>query len=553
MNQALEELLRSINNFIPKLNEGFPALSATTVLKNRMNEVNQELKEQFEDPDVDKPSKMEALITYYKSIANATNNISKVGVKKEAVFSLFLKQVQELLTDNDILEHGTRSRFLDEVFTESYYLEFDLHNLEISKYTTNPQEWIKEFQTKLNNIKFLTTTLEQTPFIEFDNFVAIFGNVILALKTTLTLIEEIDFDDSDKLQETTKERNFLLIEAILTFLKHILIISERVNFELFENMLSFITDNLENREFIKHMLSITNEFLAKFPSEFISEFSSQKFGGPDQVKGFLNSAKIISTFYEQSDKLKLLPYGSQLISDELLQIATNIELYFREFSCKSIFLNKINEALIRYYRSIYIILVVELDHPVERFVNQMQWASTIFENEASTNHAILSLFGTQLGLIKFATDKGNIELLKEQLKDLERLLQSHKNLAPYPNVTMSFLTDILSFVLNHKSGDEVEGNLQMTLLSETIFIPNHDLIEQFRTYLAYFSQFNSAIKDNLQKPRLELELEVLNSQLQFFDPFKILATLDFYTIKGNFMELKYPIFGSLDFSIYQTE
>ncbi|RMG33002.1 MAG: hypothetical protein D6732_12570, partial [Methanobacteriota archaeon] len=57
---------------------------------------------------------------------------------------------------------------------------------------------------------------------------------------------------------------------------------------------------------------------------------------------------------------------------------------------------------------------------------------------------------------------------------------------------------------------------------------------------------------NIRKPLLPLELEAMNGALQVNHFLKHIPLLDFYSLKSEIIELKYPVFGDPSFTIFEN-
>lgn len=548
-----------------KLASGFPQISARTIIRNRYNELKEEILAYLQDGNISANEKMKHLITLNDHFIRLKKELVEYDLGLEEQNQKIWEAVFETIFNTTFVEQASRVPNLHELISRVLLREYDITKLEEINPYSDTSMWLEIIQRASTYARFNMQLLIQVPFMPQENFDTIFGLIMYYFKT----LDAIFHDDyihkflSDQASEHIRKDLFIEIVKLYSFMILGLgLIQSRIELINLEQYLDYWNVELTKFDFLRGILRRFEDLKAKILENLdrtgAGDFSLQRiFEGKDS-----------------STMLEVKQIALVAISEEIFQILQEIEppnadrkhlTDLLEANFRKI--EKLVEDIdgpttpndnyaINLLLSSYIVghakMIDLYPFKVDELIAKLSWGARNIKGDCITTIVFPMVVAPTLMTVQEALSKGNIEKVKEAVFSLKQFETEDKQFHPYAEVSLFFLKNVLSLVSGLTTLNEAINQISQVLLANSAFIPSHQVMEMFDQYINYLRTYEEALKRNLRKPLLPLELEAMNGALPVSHLLRHVPILDFYSLKSDYIELKYPIFGDPSFTIYES-
>ncbi len=189
---------------------------------------------------------------------------------------------------------------------------------------------------------------------------------------------------------------------------------------------------------------------------------------------------------------------------------------------------------------------------IEELIAKLSWAARNLNETCITAYTFPLLISPILCSVREALNKANVTKIREAVVALKQIESDDHEFQPYAEVTFVLLKTILSLASGIISLNDAINQISQVFLANSAFIPSRDVMDMFEQYINYLRAYENSLVQNLRKPILPLELEAMNGALQVNHFLRHVPLLDFFSLKSELIELKYPIFGDPSLTVYEN-
>ncbi len=562
MQEALNELLSLGASLSSKLSTGFPLISARTMIKNRYGELEEEVLKFLDNPNFTANDKLQNLVKLNEYFIQLKKDLAEYDLGlEERNQKIWDSIIQKIDTTNFIIQ-ASRVPNLHNLISDIFIREYDITVLEDVNPFSESKKWYEIVSQAMWHGSFNLKILYQSPFFSKEQFSRIFGLSMYYFKS----IDSIFDDDEIKKFLTDANSNEIrddLIRDLMIFYVNMIsglaFLQYKVEFLEYEEYLGYWEFDLDGFNFIGGLISrfqsmktslstllrsagITGDCIALLKGEHKAVYNEFK-----DLEMVVLSQKLLNLLHEISP-----PYADHKgIIDQMDSVMTKIEKLISEIPEIVFKRENVNVYTVLFSYILSIIKQIEyLPFKSSQLQAKLEWASRLMQNTQITSMKFPFFISPILLSIDANLKKGDLGSLENDLMSLKSLHSAEVKFDPYPHLSTEILFNILKLVTNHSNLDDTINMIFQNYLSNSAFISSSRLLEQIENFIDYLREYKKSIEENQKKPILPLELEQMNTALPLNHVFRHIPSLEFYSIKGKYMELKYPIFGDPSFTIF---
>lgn len=557
------ELVQLAENMEDKLKDGFPLISAKTIIKNRYSELKEEVSEFLTDPNIDVNVKFQRMVDLNENFLFLKKKLYEYDLSLDELNQSIWEKVHKILLRNRILEGANKVFHLSEWVGKILVREFDPTVLEDISPLTKPGQWLETVEKILQYGQFNLQILNQAPFLENSQFERILGLCMYYYKTLDSLFTDDSFANviADQNFEPFLDKFLQLFYQIYgSLIVGISVLMDKFQIERYETYLAYWEGEVLYYKFpvslIDRFYNLKSKYIQKLRESNLATIAREQvvMGTHSSIKHLEQAIQYIAKACQLFEHIEELQNPSSIkdqLKHKMETILSQIEHELTgDFTPKEIEHEDARFMLLHSYIIAHAVLLNSFPFEYDDHIAKLEWASRFFPKETILPSHFQYIFATPIVMVNFALKKGNLDTVQLAVKKLKELKPVEATLAPYVELSYKFLLNVLQMVLNKKTLNEVIQENAQIVLQNSAFIPSRSLMELVETYLDYLRSYETSINENLQKPFLPLELEAMNTGFGYNHLLKVVPHFDFYSIKGDFIEMKYPLFGDMAFTIY---